>query len=82
MDKTHEKELVERMKEKYVMHRGAHSLDINIIVTGVDPGFSLKSAPTSPSYSPFQQHLRGRCSLTKRNYVGVAGQRCLQPEGM
>jgi hypothetical protein len=38
-----------------------------------------KSAPTIPSYYPFQQHLRSRWSLTRRNYEGVVGQRCLQP---
>jgi hypothetical protein len=50
--------------------------------TGVDPGFNSKSAPTSPNYWPFQQHLRGRCSLTQSSYEGVAGQRCLQPKGI
>ena len=44
-------------------------------------GFSSKSAPTSPSYQPFGQHLRIRCSLTRSSYGGVAGHRCLQPRG-
>jgi hypothetical protein len=31
MDKTHEKELAERMKEKYNMQRGVCGLDVAII---------------------------------------------------
>jgi hypothetical protein len=50
--------------------------------TGADPGFSSKSAPTSPNYWPFRKHLRSRCSLTRSSYEGVAGQRCLQPKEM
>jgi hypothetical protein len=50
--------------------------------TGADPGFISKSAPTSPNYWPFRQHLRSRCSLTRSSYGGVAGQRCLQPKGI
>jgi hypothetical protein len=53
-----------------------------IVGTGVDPGFISKSAPTSPNYWPFRQHLRSRCSLTRSSYEGVAGQRCLQPKGI
>ena len=47
---------------------------------GEDPGFNSKSAPTSPSYWPFWQHLWSIFSLTQINYEGVAGWRCLQPE--
>ena len=35
-----------------------------IVGTRVDPGFNSNSAPTSPNYWPFWQHLQSRCSLT------------------
>jgi hypothetical protein len=80
-------------KRKYIIQRTPNkrriTLDRSILITteenlinvgtGADPGFSSKSAPTSPSYWPFRKHLRSRCSLTRSNYEGVAGQRCLQP---
>jgi hypothetical protein len=40
-------------------------------IQGLDPGFSSKSAPTSPNYWPFRQHLRSRCSLTRSSYRGL-----------
>jgi ribonuclease HI len=56
--------------------------EIITVGTGVDPGFSSNSAPTSPNYWPFWQHLRSRCSLTRSSNRGVVGHKCLQPEEM
>ena len=39
--------------------------------TRADPGFSSNSAPTSPNYWPFRQHLWGRWSLTRSSNRGL-----------
>jgi hypothetical protein len=70
----------QRLKTTFeFVERSQINYGLKIVGTGEDPGFSSKSAPTSPNYWPFQLHLRSRCSLTRSSYGGVAGQRCLQP---
>jgi hypothetical protein len=38
---------------------------------GQTQGSTLTSAPTSPNYWPFRQHLRSRCSLTRSSNRGL-----------
>jgi hypothetical protein len=50
--------------------------------TGADPGFISNSAPTNPNYWPFGNTCEVDEVSPEVAIGGVAGHRCLQPEGV
>jgi hypothetical protein len=47
---------------------------IHLFGRGENLGFNATTMhQQNPNYQPFQQHLRGKCSLTRNNCVGVVG---------